>query len=170
MIETWLDFFFSQIQLPAVYILYCLLSEYFPGCLFWQISFAGETSRALALSLAFKAENTNNLLLALRTWETNWTRLVGKSTSARIFHGWTSSNNFYQYMIIQEFSMHLKCGLEWMNLIIAPISTSIGLYSTHRTTCSQLADNSTGGALHRHCRGRGLKSRSDLNISGLSRC
>ena len=36
-----------------------------------SIFFAGETSRALALSLAFTAENINNLPLALRTCEKN---------------------------------------------------------------------------------------------------
>ena len=52
-----------------------------------SIFFAGETSRALALSLVFTAENINNLLLALRTCEKNCAQLVGKSRSARIFHG-----------------------------------------------------------------------------------
>ena len=60
--------------------------------------FAGEASRALALSLSFTAENINNLPLALRTCEKNWAQLVGKSTSARIFHGWTRSNSSEQFI------------------------------------------------------------------------
>ena len=91
---TWI--FFNQIQLLTVYILYCLLSEFFPlFFLFWQTLtarddtrldntwvrearnshqndvtwfdfFAGEASRNLALSLAFTTDNINNLSLALR--------------------------------------------------------------------------------------------------------
>ena len=80
--------FLNQIQMPVVYIPYCLLSDFFPViCLFWQtltsrddthtqeirakitsldsIFFAGETSRALALSLTFTAGNINNLPLEL---------------------------------------------------------------------------------------------------------
>ena len=64
----------------------------------WFDFFAGETSKALALSLAFTAENINNLPLALRTCEKNWAQPVGKSTSARIFHGWTRSNSFEQFI------------------------------------------------------------------------
>ena len=41
--------------------------------------FAGETSRALALLLAFAAENIKNLLLALHTREKIWAWLVSKS-------------------------------------------------------------------------------------------
>ena len=40
--------------------------------------FAGETSQALALSLAFAAENLKNLPLALRADEKTWAGLVGK--------------------------------------------------------------------------------------------
>ena len=43
--------------------------------------FAGKTSRALALSLAFAAENIKNLPLTLRAREKLWARLVGKSTN-----------------------------------------------------------------------------------------
>lgn len=64
----------------------------------FDLFFAGATSRALSLSLAFTAANTNNLPLELRTCEKNWTQLVGKSTSARIFHGWTRSNRFEKYI------------------------------------------------------------------------
>ena len=45
----------------------------------WCDFFAGETSRALALSLAFVAENIKNPSLGLRVREKVWARLVGKS-------------------------------------------------------------------------------------------
>ena len=79
-----LNFFLNQIQLPSL----LTLIGFFPViCLFRQTLtprddtrlirakmrslhsiFAGKTSRALAFSLAFTAENINNLPLALRTF------------------------------------------------------------------------------------------------------
>ena len=47
------------------------------SCLMWFC--AGETSRALALSLAFAAENIKNLPLALRALKKNWARLESPS-------------------------------------------------------------------------------------------
>ena len=48
----------------------------------WCDFFAGETSRALALSLAFPAENIKIYRSRFALVKKNWTRLVGKSTSA----------------------------------------------------------------------------------------
>ena len=45
--------------------------NFFPLFVCFDIFSVGETSGALALSLAFTAENTNNLPLALRTCEKN---------------------------------------------------------------------------------------------------
>ena len=98
------------IEHSFIYFIYFLLSEFFPlfVCfdILWQLAtvqardstrdrdanssrkwrhlvrfFAGETSWALALSLAFAAENIKNLPLGLRAREQISARLVGKSNS-----------------------------------------------------------------------------------------
>ena len=88
-------------------------------------------------------------------------------------------------MIIQEFSMHLKWGLAWRNLIIAfqcclssgeKDMTNSGLnrdltltsamqVAAIRSTAPSWPDSSTGRALHWHCWGQGLNP-----CSGLSHC
>ena len=53
-------------------------------------------------------------------------------------------------------------------VLSSAISTSTGLYTTHITTCTQLPDNWTTGALRRHRRGRGTNPRSGLNFQSSS--
>ena len=85
--ETWLEFFKSNSNACCLHSLLSLIGFFSVICLFWQtltsrddthtqeirakitsldsIFFAGETSRALALSLTFTAGNINNLPLEL---------------------------------------------------------------------------------------------------------
>ena len=98
----------------------------------WCDFFAGETSRALALSLAFAAENIKNLPLALLARKKLSVRLVGKSKRGCLFEeikergkfdrsrdmvsgSWQKQNNMADIMIwtlsqtVQYFDLLLHC-------------------------------------------------------------